>query len=89
LNQKHHQKSAKRGGRVDDELPGVGVVEVWSGKAPNDNACYGQEECPRGPDCLCGPVRELPEVFFHGDTIIAHGQARNRLAGKNQCVTGS
>jgi hypothetical protein len=74
LNQKHDQEGAERSGRVDDELPSIGVVEARSDKAPNDDARNCKKKCPRRTDRVRGPMRKLPEVFFHGDTIIAHGK---------------
>ncbi|MNF10238.1 hypothetical protein D3C80_2111180 [compost metagenome] len=37
LNQKHHQERNDGCRRVDDELPGVVVIEIWPRQPPHDD----------------------------------------------------
>ena len=37
LNQKHHQESNDGGASIDDELPGIAIVEDWPGRDPSQH----------------------------------------------------
>jgi len=45
LNEEHHQERNDRGRRVDDELPGVVVVEIWPCSRPGDDQ---EDRCQKG-----------------------------------------
>src|ERR1700761_5201252 len=53
LDQEHHQERDDSGAGVDDELPRVRVVKVWSGYYPGGNRKRRYGECPSGAGHLC------------------------------------
>src|SRR6266542_1930118 len=48
LNKKHHQEGNDRGGCVDDKLPGIGKMERWPSKYPDQNHQHSPDKSPRG-----------------------------------------
>jgi hypothetical protein len=46
LDQKHHQKGNDRRGGVDDQLPGIGKMNRWSGENPDKNYEHGSSKSP-------------------------------------------
>src|SRR5262249_16743365 len=48
LDEKHHEKGDDGGGRVNDELPCVGIMKV---RAQNRPKPYDQQSTEKGPSC--------------------------------------
>ena len=46
LDKKHHEERYNGRPRVDDKLPGIGVMKSWSGNGPSD---YDQDGSGKGP----------------------------------------
>src|SRR5262245_53654031 len=68
LDQKHHQEGNDRCPGVDDELPGIGVVEVGPGQSPDHDDNERGEKSPMQAHSVCGPLRKSTECLFHAAT---------------------
>jgi hypothetical protein len=60
LDQKHHEKRHDRRAGINNELPGVRILEVRSGDHPNDNYQRRYEKGPLGSD----PVRRFRREYM-------------------------
>ncbi len=58
LNKKHHQEGNDRGGCVDDKLPGIGKMERWPSKYPDQNHQHSPDKSPRAAEHHRGAVGE-------------------------------
>jgi hypothetical protein len=65
LDQKHHEKGDDRRGGVDDQLPGIGKMNRWSGENPDKNSEHGSSKSPgsQGRSPNCGRRREMHRVL--------------------------
>lgn len=57
LNQEDDEKSNDGCARVDDQLPGVRVMEKGANKSPDKNCRSGQDKCPGRTDRLSDEFR--------------------------------
>ncbi len=60
LDQEDHQECDDRGAGIDDQLPGVGVMENGTGKGPDDDDPDRGNECPPGTEIVELRAANLP-----------------------------
>jgi hypothetical protein len=87
LDQEHHEERDHGGAGIDDELPGVGVVEVRPGDKPQRDDQQRGEERPFRADQICGlrgkDVKSwlmVRPVSGHASTI---GKTEPAVTGRN------
>ena len=79
LDHEHHPEGDHRGGRVDHELPAVGVVGQRTGDGPHDHDHDGQDhrlygtQGPRHP--VRQPVEAIPARLLGGGRLPVHRRA--------------
>jgi hypothetical protein len=61
LDKEDHQESNDRCSSVDEKLPGVGIVEVWSRQRPHDDGEEGNQESPIRANRMCGVLCKAAE----------------------------
>eukprot|EP01037_Dinobryon_pediforme_P014981 gene14980-15119_t len=66
LQQEHHQEGDDGGAGVDDELPGVGILEIGAADPPQDHDGAGRGEGVRLAELATDPLGEAGKQRFHG-----------------------
>jgi hypothetical protein len=61
LDQEDHQERDDRRAGVDDQLPGVGIIENRAGDSPGDHDAGRDHECQRSPGGLGCPIGDVAE----------------------------
>jgi hypothetical protein len=78
LDQEHDDKCDDRRAGIDNELPGIGVVEVRARNEPQRDHSEGGEERPLGSHPVSGLCRKNMKTFFSAISISRHTQLLRR-----------
>lgn len=61
LNQKNHEKGDDCGGRVNDQLPGIGKMKSGASKEPDEDDKHSSSKCPGAAEHHRGATGENTE----------------------------
>jgi hypothetical protein len=84
LDQKHHEESDDGSASIDDELPGIGIMEVRPGDQPQRDDEQSREERPFRTDQIGGFRSKDVKAFLRLAPIFSHCPTIGKPALRHQ-----